>query len=146
VFTMRFDMRSPSSGAPTPDLYGAALDIVEWAESRGCISAMVCEHHTAGDGHLPSPTVLASAMAARTGTVPIVIAVVLLPLYDPVRLAEELRVENRSHRILRVDEAVVHVRGGAPLPLHPLIGGLPPEIAWRYLRTVVEKVMPALQG
>ena len=30
------------------------------------------------------------------------------------------------------------------LPLHPLIGGLPPEIAWRYLTTVADRVMPAL--
>ena len=44
------------------------------------------------------------------------------------------------------DEAVAFVRAGAPLGLHPLIGGLPPEIAWRYLRVVDEQVMPALRG
>ena len=38
----------------------------------------------------PSPMVLASAMAARTTTLPIMVAVVILPLYDPVRLAEEM--------------------------------------------------------
>ena len=59
--------------------------------------------------------------------------------------AEELRAENKSHRIVTVDEAVAMVRGGVPLPLHPLIGGLPPEIAWRYLETVANEVMPALQ-
>jgi len=32
------------------------------------------------------------------------------------------------------------------LGLQPLVGGLPPETAWRYLRTVVERVMPALAG
>ena len=53
-------------------------------------SALLCEHHTASDGYLPSPTLLASAMAARTSSLPITIAVVLLPLYDPVRLAEEM--------------------------------------------------------
>jgi hypothetical protein len=26
--------------------------------------------------------------------------------------------------------------------MHPLIGGLPPEVAWRYLRTVTDQVMP----
>jgi alkanesulfonate monooxygenase SsuD/methylene tetrahydromethanopterin reductase-like flavin-dependent oxidoreductase (luciferase family) len=60
--------------------------------------------------------------------------------------AEELRAENKSHRIVTVAEAVAMVRAGAPLPLHPLIGGLPPEIAWRYLETVANEVMPALQG
>ena len=32
------------------------------------------------------------------------------------------------------------------LQLHPLIGGLPPDVAWGYLRTVVERVMPAVPG
>jgi alkanesulfonate monooxygenase SsuD/methylene tetrahydromethanopterin reductase-like flavin-dependent oxidoreductase (luciferase family) len=323
MFTMRFDMRSPENGAPTPDLYAAALEMAEWAETRGCVGAVICEHHMAADGYLPSPMLLASAVAARTTVLPITIAVVLLPLYDPVRLAEEmavldhlsrgrvsyvaaigyrpaeyemygvdfhqrgriaedklalllkaktgepvehdgrrihvtprpltpggptvawgggsapaaqragrfglgflaqgggqhlvaeyeeaaraaghepgfcyvpsadtpttlfvaedveraweelgpylmndvrgyaqwnegntttasisfvetaeaLRAENRSHRILTVEEAVAFARTGMPIGLHPLIGGVPPEIAWPYLHTVVEKVMPAL--
>jgi len=63
-----------------------------------------------------------------------------------VSTAEELRAENRSHRILSVDEAIKLVRSGVPLALHPLIGGLPPEIAWRYLKTVADRVMPAVAG
>src|SRR3954447_6118331 len=89
---MRFDMRAPTTGAPADELYSAALDMASWAESRGCLSAVVCEHHAAEDGYLPSPVVLATAMAARTTTLPITVAVVLLPLYDPVRLAEEMAV------------------------------------------------------
>jgi alkanesulfonate monooxygenase SsuD/methylene tetrahydromethanopterin reductase-like flavin-dependent oxidoreductase (luciferase family) len=60
------------------------------------------------------------------------------------KTAGELRAENRSHRILTVEQAVAFVKAGTPLPLHPIIGGLPPEIAWRYLQTVVNKVVPAL--
>jgi alkanesulfonate monooxygenase SsuD/methylene tetrahydromethanopterin reductase-like flavin-dependent oxidoreductase (luciferase family) len=317
MFMMRFDLRAPDTGAPRAELYAAALDMAAWAETRGCLSAVLCEHHTSEDGYLPAPMILASAMAARTTTLPITIAVVLLPLYDPVRLAEEmavldiisqgrityiaaigyrpveyemygvdfhtrgklaeeklalllqaktgapfdhdgrhihvtpapltpggpmvawgggsvaaarragrfgigflaqgggpelqaayeqaardsghqplmcyvppadapttvfvaddvdrawdelgpylmhdvrmyaswnegdhhtaslsfvttaeeLREENRSHRILSVEEAVDFVRGGQPLQLHPLIGGLPPDIAWRYLKTAAE--------
>jgi len=92
VFTMRFDMRAPSTGAPATELYRAALDMAAWAESRGCLSAVVCEHHTSDDGYLPAPLLLASAMAARTTTLSIMVAVVILPLYDPVRLAEEMAV------------------------------------------------------
>lgn len=320
---MRFDMRAPRIGAPAPQLYAAALDMVAWAESRGCLSAVVCEHHTCEDGYLPSPMLLAGAMAARTTTLSIMVAIVILPLYDPVRLAEEmlvldnlsngrvsyvaaigyrpeeyamygvdfhrrgriadeklavllaaktgepfehegrrihvtpapvtpggpmvawgggsaaaarragrhgvgflaqgggaelqgvyeeaarasghepllcyvpsadtpttvfvaedveraweelgphlmhdvrsyaswnegnldtaslsfvstaeeLRAERRSHLVLSVDEAVDMVRAGSPLALHPLIGGLPPDVAWRYLHTVVDRVMPAV--
>jgi alkanesulfonate monooxygenase SsuD/methylene tetrahydromethanopterin reductase-like flavin-dependent oxidoreductase (luciferase family) len=58
-----------------------------------------------------------------------------------VSTADELRAENRSHRILGIDEAIEFVRAGQPLQLHPLIGGLPPDIAWRYLETAVEKAV-----
>jgi alkanesulfonate monooxygenase SsuD/methylene tetrahydromethanopterin reductase-like flavin-dependent oxidoreductase (luciferase family) len=323
VFLMRFDMRAPELGAPTGELYAAALEMAGYAESRGALTAVVCEHHTMADGYLPSPLVLATAMAARTSTLPIMTAALILPLYDPIRLAEdmavldiisggrvsyvmavgyrpeeyehhgvdfhrrgkladeqlalllraktgepfehegrrvhvtpapvtpggprvlwgggspaaarraarfgldliaqgggpeveaayqaecaalgrepgfcmvppvdtattvfvahdvdeawdalgphllhdvtsyaalnpgnthtaslstattvdELRAENRSHRILGVDDAVAMIRAGQPLALQPLVGGLPPEIAWRYLRIVTDDVMPAL--
>ena len=323
MFTLRFDMRAPSTGAPTTELYAAALDMTSWSESRGAVAAIVCEHHGQEDGYLPSPMILATAIAARTSSIQIVLAVVVLPLYEPIRLAEEmvvldiisngrvgyvcgigyredeydlfgvdfrrrgriaddwlsivlraktgepfdhrgrtvrvtpmpvtpggpqvswgggseaaarragrnglgflaqtddeslrvafeeasrdaghepglcylppndqptslfvagdvdrawdelgpylmhdartyaamnpgdttttslsfaqsvdeLRVEARSHRIVSVDEAIAMVRSGIALPLHPLVGGLPPEIAWRYLRTVTDEVMPAL--
>ncbi|ADP82210.1 LLM class flavin-dependent oxidoreductase [Pseudofrankia inefficax] len=322
MFALRFDMRAPATGAAATELYAAALEMSSWAEARGCVSVLVCEHHMAADGYLPAPLIFASALAARTSTVPIFIAVVILPLRDPIRLAEEmavldlvsggrvsyvaalgyrpaeyemfgvdfrrrgaiaeekldlllraksgapfehegrrihvtpapvtpggpmvmwgggsqaaarragrhgvgffaqsgdpklgvayeqasqeaghvpglcilpppelpmttfvaddvdqawdelgpyllhdavsyaawndpasgttslsfaqtvdeLRAENRSHRILSVDEAVELVRSGTPLSLHPLVGGLPPDIAWRYLRTVTDTVLPA---
>jgi alkanesulfonate monooxygenase SsuD/methylene tetrahydromethanopterin reductase-like flavin-dependent oxidoreductase (luciferase family) len=325
VFTLRFDMRAPASGAPAPDLYGAALDMAAWAETRGALAAVVCEHHASDDGYLPSPVLLATGLAARTSQLPIVVAVVLLPLYDPIRLAEEmcvldnlsrgrvsyvaaigyrpveyemfgvdyrrrgaiaeeklalllraktgapfvhdgravhvtpapltpggprvawgggsvpaarragrhgldffaqkdgaelaaayeaearahghepggcmlpprdmattvfvaddvdrawaelgpylmhdarsyaswndgdhetaslsfattaeeLRAEAATHRVLTVDEAVALVRAGQPLSLHPLVGGLPPELAWPYLETVVDRVVPALSA
>jgi alkanesulfonate monooxygenase SsuD/methylene tetrahydromethanopterin reductase-like flavin-dependent oxidoreductase (luciferase family) len=59
---------------------------------------------------------------------------------------DELRAENRTHRIVGVDEAVQMIKSGMPLQLHPLIGGLPPEIAWRYFRTVTDVVMPRVSA
>ncbi|MBL7491729.1 LLM class flavin-dependent oxidoreductase [Frankia sp. AgB1.9] len=322
MYMLRFDMRAPGTGAPTRELYAAATEMAAWAETRGCFGVILCEHHMSEDGYLPSPMVLAGAMAARTSSAIINIAALVLPLYDPVRLAEEmavldivsggrlsyvaaigyrpaeyemygvdfhrrgriadeklplllraktgepfehdgrrihvtptphtpggpmvawgggslaaarragrhgigflaqgggeelrdayeaaaraaghepgmcvlnppeepsvvfvaedldeawdelgpylmhdvrsyaawnegdtgtaslsftrtaeeLRAERRSHQILTVDEAVAQVRAGGLLRLHPLIGGLPPEIGWRYLQTVAEKVLPA---
>jgi alkanesulfonate monooxygenase SsuD/methylene tetrahydromethanopterin reductase-like flavin-dependent oxidoreductase (luciferase family) len=66
--------------------------MVEWAETRGCALVVVSEHHASPDGYLPSPLLLASAMAARTQHVPIAIAAALLPFYEPVRLAEDMTV------------------------------------------------------
>jgi alkanesulfonate monooxygenase SsuD/methylene tetrahydromethanopterin reductase-like flavin-dependent oxidoreductase (luciferase family) len=91
MFLMRFDMRSPDP-ARTTDLYAAAIEMAEWAETRGCAVVALSEHHASPDGYLPSPLVLASAMAARTKQVAFFVAAALLPLYDPIRLAEDIAV------------------------------------------------------
>ncbi len=92
MFTMRFDMRAPDTGVSTTDLYKAAVDLAVWTETRGCIAAVISEHHTSEDGYLPSPLLLASAMAARTDTLLINIGAALLAFYDPIRLAEDMNV------------------------------------------------------
>ncbi len=92
MFTMRFDMRAPASGAPIQDLYQAALEMSAWAETRGCLMSIVSEHHGSSDGYLSAPFVLASALAARTSTLPIQVAALLVPLHDPIELAEQMAV------------------------------------------------------
>ena len=56
----------------------------------------------------------------------------------------KLMIAYRLHYEPTTRRAIQLVRGGAPLALHPLIGGLPPEVAWRYLRTAVDAVIPAV--
>ena len=91
MFMMRFDMRVPGkTPAQIADQYQAAIEMAQWADDKGCIGIGLSEHHAAEDGYLPSPLVLASAIAAVTKKVPILIAAALLPMYDPVRLAEEM--------------------------------------------------------
>jgi alkanesulfonate monooxygenase SsuD/methylene tetrahydromethanopterin reductase-like flavin-dependent oxidoreductase (luciferase family) len=92
MFTLRFDMRAPSWAGPAGDLYAAAIDMCAWAETRGAVLAVLSEHHGADDGHLPAPMMLASAIAARTRSLAILLAAVTIPLWDPVRLAEEMSV------------------------------------------------------
>ena len=92
MFTMRFDMRAPDFGAPAPDLYRAAIEMAEWAEDKGCVAVQVCEHHRSQDGYLPQPMILASAISARTKTLPIQVAALIVPLHDPVELAEQMAV------------------------------------------------------
>lgn len=92
VLTLRFDMRAPEWAGPPVELYAAAIDMCAWTESRGAVLAILSEHHAAEDGHLPTPLVLASAIAAKTSTLAILIAAVPIPLCDPVRLAEEINV------------------------------------------------------
>jgi hypothetical protein len=49
VLTLRFDMRAPSFGASTTELYGAAIDMCAWAEGRGAAIVVLSEHHGADD-------------------------------------------------------------------------------------------------
>jgi len=92
MFTLRFDMRAPEHGAPATELYAAAIDMCSWAETRGAVIAVLSEHHATEDGHLPVPHILASAIAARTNQLAILLAAVPITFWDPVRLAEEISV------------------------------------------------------
>lgn len=92
MFTLRFDMRAPAGGAPVTDLYAAAIEMCAWSETRGAVVAVLSEHHGAHDNHLPAPLLLASAIAARTTQLAILLAAVPITFWDPVRLAEEISV------------------------------------------------------
>jgi alkanesulfonate monooxygenase SsuD/methylene tetrahydromethanopterin reductase-like flavin-dependent oxidoreductase (luciferase family) len=46
---------------------------------------------------------------------------------------EELAGENGPYQILTPDQARAEVAAGRPLGLQPLVGGLPPDVAWPYL-------------
>ena len=92
MYTMRFDMRAPEFGAKPADLYAAAMEMATWGEQNGCMAIQVSEHHRSSDGYLPAPLILASALAARTSTIPIQVAALILPLHDPVEIAEQIAV------------------------------------------------------
>ncbi len=86
---MRSISTDPDARATT---YGTLLDMASWAETRGCLATVLSEHHASDDGYLPSPVPLAAAIAARTSTMAINVAALLLALYEPVKLAEDLAV------------------------------------------------------
>ena len=93
MFTMRFAMRAMTTDpAVRADLYGALLDMSAWAESRGCLAAVVSQHHGVDDGYLPSPVPVAAAIAARTNSMPISVAALLLAFYEPVKIAEDIAI------------------------------------------------------
>jgi alkanesulfonate monooxygenase SsuD/methylene tetrahydromethanopterin reductase-like flavin-dependent oxidoreductase (luciferase family) len=90
---IRFDMRAPGlEPAEAQRLYAASLEMSEWADRAGFDMLVLSEHHGAPDGYLPSPLVLGAAVAARTTRIPIWVSALLVPLHDPVRLAEDIAV------------------------------------------------------
>jgi len=90
--SLAYDMRAPSFGTPAPALYRAAIEQCAVADRAGFQSVVLSEHHGSDDGYLPSPIVLGAAIAGATRHLLIRLNVVLLPLYDPVRLASDLAV------------------------------------------------------
>jgi alkanesulfonate monooxygenase SsuD/methylene tetrahydromethanopterin reductase-like flavin-dependent oxidoreductase (luciferase family) len=50
------------------------------------------EHHASSDGYLPSPIVLGAAIAGVTDRMLLRLSLILLPLYHPLRAAEDLAV------------------------------------------------------
>jgi alkanesulfonate monooxygenase SsuD/methylene tetrahydromethanopterin reductase-like flavin-dependent oxidoreductase (luciferase family) len=114
-FTISFDLRAPDFGAPAADLYAAALDQCAWADSLGFDVIGIAEHHGSDDGYLPAPLVFAAAAAARTRRIALRTSVLLAPLHDPIRLAE--------------DAAVVQILSGGRLLLGLGAGYRPSEFA-----------------
>lgn len=84
------------SPADKATAYREGLDLFRRAEAAGFSSAWVAQHHlptpVIPDGALPSPLILLSHLAAQTDRIQLATAVTVLPLEDPVRLAEDVAV------------------------------------------------------
>ena len=90
-FGLWYDFRNPPGPrAPSfEDLYASVLDQIVTAEGLGFDSVWLTEHHFVDDGYTPSPLVLAAAIGARTRRMRIGTNLIILPLHDPVRIAED---------------------------------------------------------
>lgn len=49
------------------------------------------------------------------------------------------------YRVITPDEAVAMYRESGSLLLHPLMGGLPPELGWESLQLFADRVLPVIQ-
>jgi probable F420-dependent oxidoreductase len=89
LFTAQLPSGSPRTFAQE---YRDTIELVRVAEDAGFDSAWVSEHHGSSDGYLPSLFVLLGALAAATNRIALGTGVVLTPLHDPIRLAEDAAV------------------------------------------------------
>jgi alkanesulfonate monooxygenase SsuD/methylene tetrahydromethanopterin reductase-like flavin-dependent oxidoreductase (luciferase family) len=90
--TVSFDMRAPAFGTPAARLYGAALEMAAYADGIGVDRIGLMEHHGSDDGYLPQPFVLGGGIAATTKHCSIMLGAVILPLHDPVKIAEQIAI------------------------------------------------------
>jgi alkanesulfonate monooxygenase SsuD/methylene tetrahydromethanopterin reductase-like flavin-dependent oxidoreductase (luciferase family) len=101
-------------GRSIVDLYEQRLQIVEQYDRAGFYAYHLAEHHSTPLGMAPSPAVFLSAVAQRTRALRFGPLVYLLPLYHPLRLAEEIAMlDQMSHGRLEVGIG----RGRSPIEL-----------------------------
>ena len=81
--------RPPDDPRSDADLYHEMVERCVVAERAGFDSVWVSEHHFLDDGYMPSLLVSCAAIAQATERVEIGTAVLLAPLHDPLRIAED---------------------------------------------------------
>ena len=91
---MKFGIYSSIADPPRGERLDQRIDEViaeaKLAEEVGFDSCFFGEHHQDRDGFLPSPLIVATAVAAHTSTLNVGTSVILLPLHNPVHLAEDV--------------------------------------------------------
>lgn len=64
------------------------VEQVRLAESLGFDAALITEHHIVETGYFPTPLITSAALAMATSSLRVGPGVLLLPLYDPLHVAE----------------------------------------------------------
>ncbi|MGZ0189283.1 MAG: LLM class flavin-dependent oxidoreductase [Alphaproteobacteria bacterium] len=83
------------SGQPLEDIYRQRLTLVEAYDRAGFYAYHLAEHHGSPLGLAPSPSVFLGAVAARTTRLRFGSLVYTLPLYEPLRLIQEIGMLDR---------------------------------------------------
>ncbi len=79
--------------APAGERYRLATEQIVHAEKQGFDSAWVAQHHFHRDeGGLPSPMPFLGFVAARTSRIRLGTGIIILPMEDPIRIAEDTAV------------------------------------------------------
>jgi natural product biosynthesis luciferase-like monooxygenase protein len=85
-----FFFANDTSGAGQVGKYDLIFEAARWADQNGMARLWIPERHFHSFGGLsPNPSVLAAALAGVTKRIQICAGSVVLPLHDPIRVAEE---------------------------------------------------------
>jgi alkanesulfonate monooxygenase SsuD/methylene tetrahydromethanopterin reductase-like flavin-dependent oxidoreductase (luciferase family) len=86
---IRFDLRrAPFSTVSEAAQHREALAMTRWADANGFVAATVSEHH--GVDFTSAPLTFAGLLLGATERIRVGLSALLLPLHDPVRIAEQV--------------------------------------------------------
>lgn len=92
TFGLWYDFRQRLPLEDYERFYAECFEEIEESERLGFTGLWLSEHHFVDDGYLPSPLVVAAAVASRTRRLTIGTNVLLLPMHHPLRVAEDAAV------------------------------------------------------
>jgi alkanesulfonate monooxygenase SsuD/methylene tetrahydromethanopterin reductase-like flavin-dependent oxidoreductase (luciferase family) len=82
-------MQSPSARS-SQEIFARGVEMAQAAESLGFRNVWLAEHHFSTYGYLSRPVQLATYIAAKTTTLRVGTAVIVVPLHHPLVIAEEI--------------------------------------------------------
>ncbi len=82
-------MQSPSA-RPSQEIYSRGVEQAQAAETLGFRNVWLGEHHFSTYGYLSRPAQFATHIAAKTTTLRVGTAVIVIPLHHPLIVAEEI--------------------------------------------------------
>ncbi|MGR7026776.1 LLM class flavin-dependent oxidoreductase [Geodermatophilus sp. URMC 62] len=130
-----FDWIDVAPGVPAAEVYDGRLRLLGEADEGEFAVYHLAEHHGTPLGLAPSPGVFVAAAARETTRIRLAPTTFILPLYDPLRLTQEIAMlDQLSHGRLEIGVG----KGSSPQEA-AMYGLTPPETAERF-----EQLMPAI--
>lgn len=130
-----FDWVDRAPGATPSDVYEGRLRLLAEADQGEFAVYHLAEHHGTPLGLAPSPAVFVAAAARTTGRIRLAPTTFVVPLYDPLRLTQEIAMlDQLSHGRLEIGVG----KGSSPYEA-AMYGLTPPTAAERF-----ELLMPAI--
>lgn len=92
MMRLNFMHPDPTDPAEMSDRYRAGIDLAEYADRNGFAMVSLEEHQATEIGWSPTPLLNAAMILNRTENLSVAITALLVPLHDPVRLAQQMAV------------------------------------------------------
>ena len=90
-FGLFYEWPNPETG-DWKRLFEESIEQIQYSEEMDFEFVLIAEHHFSNYGNSPAPLLQAMAIAERTKTIKIATAALVLPLWQPLRVAEEVAV------------------------------------------------------